>query len=71
MFSQVSVCPWGGMHGKGGIHGSGHAWHGDMHGKGGMHGGLNVWQEACMAGGIHGRDMPDRGHAWQGVCMVC
>ena len=39
MFLQVSVCPQGCMHGRGGMHvggmrGSG----GDMHGRGGVHG---------------------------------
>ena len=30
-----------------------------------------MWQEgACMAGGMHGRGMRDRGHAWWGVCMA-
>ena len=45
----------GGMHGREGVHGRGHAWQGSMHDRG--------W--VCMAGGhawwgVHGR----------GVCMV-
>ena len=65
----LSVCPWGGMHGREGacMAGRGHAWQGVcMAGRG------HAWQGPCMVGGdVHGR-----GHAWQGgmhgrgVCMT-
>ena len=29
-----------------------------------------AWWRACMAGGMHGRGMRGRGHAWQGACVV-
>ena len=29
-----------------------------------------AWQGACMAGGMHGRGVCGRGHAWQRGCMV-
>ena len=62
MFSQVSVCPQGGVRGTGG----------GMHGRG-----CGVWQGACMVGvcmaeghvwrgGMHGRGPVWWGHAWPG-----
>ena len=39
----------------GGMHGMGHVWQGGY-----------VWQGVCMAGGMHGRGVCGRGHAWQG-----
>ena len=78
MFSQVSVCPQGGMHGRGG----GLAWQGACI-AGGVHGRGHAWQRVCMAGGVHGRGacvagagcvwqggMHRRGCAWQGACMA-
>ena len=78
---MAGVCKAGGcalqvgMHGRGDMHGRGHAWQGcawsggmcggGVHGRGvcvawGMHGRGHAWQTACVAGGVHGR-----GHAWQ------
>ena len=79
MFSQVSVCPQGGMHGRGGgLHGRGACMAGGVHGRG------CSWQGVCMAGGacvagagcvwqegMLGRGgMHHRGCAWQGACMA-
>ena len=50
-----------------GGHGRGHAWQWEcVYGSagGGMHG-----KRACVAGGMHGRGVCGRGHAWLGVCM--
>ena len=59
MFSQVSVCPQGGVH-AGGACMVGACMAGGMHGRG------HAWQGVCMTGGMHGR-----GHAWKrGACMV-
>ena len=72
MFLQVSVCP------QGGVYGRGHAWQeGGMHGwgacgrqhacQGGMHDRGCVWQ-----GGMHGRRhaWQREGHVWQGGACV-
>ena len=76
MFSQVSVCPWGG-----GVCVAWECvWLGGMHGRGGgMCGRGCVWQGECMVGvcmvrGVCGRGMHGRGYvagrcAWQrGIC---
>ena len=60
MFSQVSVCPQGGMHG------GGHAWQGAYVVGACMAGGRACMAGVCMAGGMCGR----WGHACLGVCMA-
>ena len=57
--------------GEGAMHGGGHAWWGVCM-AGGMHGRMgHAWQGACMAGacmvgGMCGRGVHGRWHAWQG-----
>ena len=80
MFSQVSVCPQGGMHGRGGgaCMAGGHAWQGVCM-AGGMHGRGCAWQGVCTAGGacvagagcVWQGGMHGRGYVWQqGACMA-
>ena len=59
MFSQVSVCP------QGSVHGRGHAWWG-VCGGGGMCGnGVMCGRGACMAGG----SVAGGRCAWLGACV--
>ena len=78
MFLQVSVCPQGGMHGRGTCMAGGHAWQGAC-----MTGGM-CGTGACMAGerGVHGGGVCmagghawwgcawQGGHTWWGACMA-
>ena len=64
------------MHGKGGMHGGGHAWQGGVH-EGGIHGrgGGVHGRGVCMAGGMCGGGcMHGRGACvaeGRGACMPC
>ena len=51
MFSQVSVCPQGGVCGVGTCIARGRAWWGAMCGRGGVCG-----RGACVVGDVHGRE---------------
>ena len=55
----------GGVHGRGVMHGGGACMVGGVHGREGMPGreGMHLWG---VHGGVHGRGIHGRGHAWQG-----
>ena len=66
MFSQVSVCPQQGVHGRGACMVGVCAWvcvHGCVWGACMV--GACVARGICVVGGMHGR-----GHVWQGACMA-